>query len=111
MTALDVAIGTGLVAREALDIVGPSGSVTGLDPSMGMLAQAQAADNPPNLSFIAADATKGVPPGPWDAVVLSNVLEHIADRTGFLRALIAEAARELRPPEPEAPRHAPSASG
>src|SRR5690606_37684463 len=35
-----------------------------------------------------ADATKSVPPGPWDVVVLSNVLEHITDRVGFLQALI-----------------------
>ena len=36
---LDVAVGTGLVAREAAALVGPGGGVTGLDVSMGMLAE------------------------------------------------------------------------
>jgi demethylmenaquinone methyltransferase/2-methoxy-6-polyprenyl-1,4-benzoquinol methylase len=37
MRVLDVAVGTGLVAREALAVVGESGQVIGLDPSAGML--------------------------------------------------------------------------
>jgi demethylmenaquinone methyltransferase/2-methoxy-6-polyprenyl-1,4-benzoquinol methylase len=40
MRVVDVAIGTGLVAREALRIVGPAGAVTGVDLSAGMLALA-----------------------------------------------------------------------
>ena len=36
------------------------------------------------------DATKSVPPGQWDVVVLSNVLEHIVDRVGLLAALLAQ---------------------
>jgi demethylmenaquinone methyltransferase / 2-methoxy-6-polyprenyl-1,4-benzoquinol methylase len=39
MRMLDVAVGTGLVAREAAPIVGAAGSVIGVDPSVGMLAQ------------------------------------------------------------------------
>ena len=38
---LDVAVGTGLVARAARDILGDGGHVTGVDLSMGMLAQAR----------------------------------------------------------------------
>ncbi len=38
---LDVACGTGVLAREALKRVGPSGSVTGLDLNEGMLAVAR----------------------------------------------------------------------
>ena len=37
MTILDVATGTGLVAREAIKIIGDSNKLTGLDPSPGML--------------------------------------------------------------------------
>jgi len=37
MEVLDVAIGTGLVAREAVGIVGDAGKVVGVDPSIGML--------------------------------------------------------------------------
>lgn len=38
---LDVACGTGVLAREALKRVGAAGAVTGLDPSTGMLALAR----------------------------------------------------------------------
>ena len=41
MHLLDVACGPGLVSECARDIVGPSGSVIGLDPSSGMLREAQ----------------------------------------------------------------------
>ena len=44
MHVLDVGTGTGLVAREALTLCGPTGRVTGVDPSAGMMAQAQLAD-------------------------------------------------------------------
>jgi len=37
---LDVACGTGILAREAVGRVGPGGTVTGLDPDPGMLAVA-----------------------------------------------------------------------
>lgn len=41
---LDVACGTGILARTAMDRVGPSGSVTGIDPNPGMLAVAKRLD-------------------------------------------------------------------
>lgn len=41
MTVLDVAVGTGAVARAAASIVGPAGRVVGLDPSTGMLREAK----------------------------------------------------------------------
>src|SRR6187402_197494 len=40
MAVLDIATGTGLVAREALAIAG-AGNVVGLDPSEGMLGEAR----------------------------------------------------------------------
>jgi demethylmenaquinone methyltransferase/2-methoxy-6-polyprenyl-1,4-benzoquinol methylase len=40
MRALDVAVGTGLVARSEIKLVEPQGWVIGLDPSMGMLYEA-----------------------------------------------------------------------
>ena len=85
---LDIGCGYGAVAR-SIARAHPQARVTGLDYDKGRLQQARASDNPPNLSFVESDATKSVPQGPWDVVVLSNVLEHISDRVGFLQALIA----------------------
>jgi SAM-dependent methyltransferase len=84
---LDVGCGYGAVAR-SIAKARRNSTVTGLDYDKGRLSQARAADNPSNLHFVEADATKHVSNGPWDVVVLSNVLEHIADRPGFLKALI-----------------------
>src|SRR5690349_14066370 len=40
MKVLDVAVGTGLVAREEIRLTGSADLVLGLDPSLGMLSQA-----------------------------------------------------------------------
>lgn len=85
---LDVGCGYGAVARSIAGAL-PNAHVVGADYDQGRLGQARASKNPANLSFVETDATKSVPPGPWDVVVLSNVLEHITDRIGFLKALIA----------------------
>jgi SAM-dependent methyltransferase len=85
---LDVGCGYGAVAR-SIAKARSNAVVTGVDYDKGRLAQARGSANPPNLSFVEVDATKSVPPGPWSVVVLSNVLEHIADRPGFLKALVA----------------------
>jgi len=87
---LDVGCGYGAVAR-SVAIARPQARVLGVEIDAGRLAQAKAADNPPNLSFAAADATRALPPGPWDVVMLSNVLEHLEARIAFLRDLVATA--------------------
>lgn len=83
---LDVGCGYGAVAR-SIAREHPHCTVTGMDMNEPRLAQARAAENPPNLSFVGGDATREVPPGGWDVIVLSNVLEHVADRIDFLRDL------------------------
>jgi 2-polyprenyl-3-methyl-5-hydroxy-6-metoxy-1,4-benzoquinol methylase len=84
---LDIGCGYGAVAR-SIAHARPKSEVVGLDNDRGRLGQARKADNPANLTYVETDATKSVPPGPWDVVVLSNVLEHISDRPRFLKALI-----------------------
>jgi 2-polyprenyl-3-methyl-5-hydroxy-6-metoxy-1,4-benzoquinol methylase len=91
---LDVGCGYGVVARSVAR-ARPTATVLGVELDAGRLAQAQAADNPPNLSFAAADVTVALPPGPWDVVVLSNVLEHLQARVAFLRDLVATARPQL----------------
>ena len=83
---LDVGCGYGAVAR-SIAISHPRCRVVGIDSDKARLLQAQQAENPPNLMFVAGNATVAVPEGRWDVVVLSNVLEHIDDRVEFLRAL------------------------
>jgi SAM-dependent methyltransferase len=84
---IDIGCGYGAVAR-SIARARPQSQVTGVDYDPKRLAEARAKDNPANLNFVEADATQSVPPGPWDVVVLSNVLEHIVDRHAFLTALI-----------------------
>ena len=64
--------------------------MVGVDYDADRLGQARRSDNPHNLSFVHSDATRSVPDGPWDVVILSNVLEHIHDRPGFLSALVSQ---------------------
>jgi len=86
---LDVGCGYGAVAR-TIARERPGATVVGVDYDQGRLAQARSADNPSNLAFVETDATRSLPAGPWDVIVLSNVLEHISDRIGFLSVLIAK---------------------
>ncbi len=53
---LDVACGTGVVAREALGRVGPTGAVTGLDIGAGMLAVAESIE--PGVTWTEGDASE-----------------------------------------------------
>jgi demethylmenaquinone methyltransferase/2-methoxy-6-polyprenyl-1,4-benzoquinol methylase len=89
MRMLDVAAGTGLVAREAVRIVGDSRDVVGVDPSAGMMAAAGGGlalvqGRAEQLPF--ADRT-------FDFLALGYALRHLAD----LAATFREFRRVLRP--------------
>jgi demethylmenaquinone methyltransferase / 2-methoxy-6-polyprenyl-1,4-benzoquinol methylase len=90
MQVLDVAIGTGLVAREAIATVGPTGSVIGLDPSPGMLGEAGRLGIP----LVRALGEK-IPcrDASFDFVSMGFALRHVAD----LEGLFAEMRRVLKP--------------
>ena len=90
MHVLDVATGTGLVAREALRLVRPSGTVVGLDPSAGMLAEAAELPMPlvRGLGERLPFAT-----GSFDFVSMGFALRHVSDLEGLFR----EMHRVLRP--------------
>lgn len=85
-SVLDVGCGYGAVGR-SIARAHPESIVFGIDHDRARLAQAQHSKNTPNLKFVFGDATKEVPTGVWDVVVLSNVLEHIDDRVTFLKDL------------------------
>lgn len=88
---LDVACGTGVVARAAAGVAGPGGSVTGLDLTPSMLEVASAIE--PNVDWRLGDATDlPFDEETFDAVVCQAGLMFFPDR---VRA-IAEMHRVLR---------------
>jgi len=88
---LDVAVGTGLVAREALAILGRPGDVIGLDLSLGMLLQARRALPVPLLQARAEDIP--LADASVDFVSMGYALRHVTD----LGLLFTEFRRVLRP--------------
>lgn len=90
MQLLDVGIGTGLLAREALKMIGPSGQIVGVDPSPGMMAQAQL----PSVTFVQGRAEAlGRESQSADFVSMGYALRHVGD----VDAAFAEFSRVLRP--------------
>ena len=91
MRVLDVATGTGLVAREALATVGSGGSVVGLDPSAGMLAEAHRGLS---ITFVRGRGEKLPLSGAaFDFVSMGFALRHVSD----LDLLFGEFRRVLKP--------------
>jgi demethylmenaquinone methyltransferase/2-methoxy-6-polyprenyl-1,4-benzoquinol methylase len=88
---LDVAVGTGLVAREAVRILGGAEDVVGLDLSEGMLAVARRSLG---LTLVQARA-ESLPfaDASFDFVSMGYALRHVAD----LAQLFSEFRRVLRP--------------
>ncbi|MGI9644896.1 MAG: methyltransferase domain-containing protein [Ilumatobacteraceae bacterium] len=84
---LDVACGTGVVARHALARVGPSGSVTGLDLGPGMLAVAEAIA--PRVRWVEGDAGRlPFDDHEFDAVVSQFGLMFFPDRPAAIREMV-----------------------
>lgn len=90
-TVLDVAIGTGLVAREAKRIVGDAGRVIGLDPSAGMIAQAMATLDLPAVMGVGEQLPFA--DGSVDFISMGYALRHLSDLT----KAFSEFARVLKP--------------
>ena len=91
MRVLDVGIGTGLVAREAVRIAGSSALVIGLDPSPGMLAHARV---PEGVQLIEGRAEAiPFPDESFDFLSMGYALRHLSDLTTAFR----EFRRVLRP--------------
>ena len=79
MHVLDVACGPGLVAQGARDIVGPSGSVIGLDPSIGMLRESQ--KGPCDKLVRGVGERLPFPDASFDFLSMGYALRHVADLT------------------------------
>lgn len=82
---LDVACGTGVVARLVVDAVGPDGRVAGLDANPGMLQVARTA-SPPGIDWYVAPAEDiPLPEEAFDLVLCSMGLQFIPDKVQALR--------------------------
>jgi ubiquinone/menaquinone biosynthesis C-methylase UbiE len=87
---LDVACGTGIVARQAAALVGRHGQVVGLDVNPAMLAVARAMAPP---SGVAIDWQQGnamsmpFADGSFDLVLCQHGLQFVPDRVGVVRQM------------------------
>jgi demethylmenaquinone methyltransferase/2-methoxy-6-polyprenyl-1,4-benzoquinol methylase len=90
MSVLDVATGTGQVARAARTIVGERGRVIGVDPSAGMLAEAR---RTPGARYVRGQAEALPFAGGFDFVTMGYALRHVAD----LGVTFREFMRVLKP--------------
>lgn len=87
---LDVGIGTGLVAREALKLIGRQGRLVGVDPSVGMMSQVAL----PGVELVRGKAEDlPRPDASCDFLSMGYALRHIGD----VAAAFAEFHRVLRP--------------
>ena len=88
---LDLACGTGVVARAMAPIVGAAGRVVGVDVLAGMLAVARSLPDPggATIEWIEADAADtGLPDASFDLVICQQGLQFFPDR--------GAAAKEVR---------------
>src|SRR5262245_7752526 len=93
---LDIGCGTGEDALEMAPLVSPDGSVTGIDGSAAMVAEARrrAQARGASVTFEVADAASlPLPDGSVDACRADTVLQHVSDPV----AVVAEMARVTRP--------------
>ncbi|MCF7866684.1 class I SAM-dependent methyltransferase [Candidatus Woesearchaeota archaeon] len=89
---LDVGCGNGDVAHS---ISKKAKYVLGIDIEKGRIVEAKKRYKKQNLSYIFGDATKYKFKEKFDVIVLSNVLEHIKERTVFLNKLSTIAPKIL----------------
>jgi len=91
---LDIGCGYGAVSRSIAKL-NPSCTIIGVDRNSERLAQAKANNVYSNLSYIEADVCETLPSERFNVVVLSNVLEHIDDRVGFLKSILSKTGAQV----------------
>ncbi|HEX4247731.1 MAG TPA: methyltransferase domain-containing protein [Pseudonocardia sp.] len=96
---LDIGSGPGYLARELAALVGPGGTVHGVDISESMLeiarsTEPQAVPGSAPVEFVEGEANAlPFPAGSFDAVTVTQVYEYVTD----VAAALTEARRVLRP--------------
>jgi 2-polyprenyl-3-methyl-5-hydroxy-6-metoxy-1,4-benzoquinol methylase len=84
---LDVGCGIGAVAYDVAEKAGAF--VVGIDLNPKNIAQASQRYRHPRCRFMTGDALKTLPGEHFDVIILSNVLEHLPDRSSFLKQVNA----------------------
>jgi 2-polyprenyl-3-methyl-5-hydroxy-6-metoxy-1,4-benzoquinol methylase len=97
MRVADFGCGVGVVTRTLAEMIGPFGSVIGIDVNTEQLDQANALcvrEGLSSVSFLAASAdTTGLPPNSFDLVYCRFLLLHLPDPASCLREMV----RVLKP--------------
>ena len=83
---LDIGCGKGELAHDIVERAGST--VVGIDSNPVYLDFARQRFSHPRLTFVEADALEYLPEERFDAVILSNVLEHIEHRPELLRRVV-----------------------
>jgi len=105
MRVADVAIGTGLVAGEALPIIGPAGQLIGIDPSAEMMRRASERLGVKTVSGVAEALP--LPDASCDFLSMGYALRHVED----LAAAFGEFHRVLTPARQSGQSGQPGQSG
>jgi SAM-dependent methyltransferase len=88
MRVLDLGCGAGDVTFAAADLVGPEGSVVGVDRSPDALARARlraGQRGEAQVQFVEGDVHDPAPGGPFDAIIARLLLMYIPDPAAVLR--------------------------
>ena len=88
MRVLDVGTGLGHVAFAVADLVGPEGSVLGVDRDERLLGIAESRRVAENVAFATGDARSYRDPAPFDAIVARLLLQHLPDAADVLPRLL-----------------------
>ena len=91
---LDIGCGPGFLCESMGEIVGPRGTVVGIDISADLIARCNGRKTSTSLSYEVGDATKlNQPNASFDVVVCTQVAEYVAD----IDRVFSEAFRILKP--------------
>ncbi len=80
---LDIGCGIGALAYDVAEK--SQAHVTAIDLNPVNIAKASQRYSHPRIRYIVGDVLQELPDGPFDVVILSNVLEHLEERPSFLR--------------------------
>jgi len=82
---LDIGCGIGALAYDVAEK--SKAHVTAIDLNPENIAKASQRYNHPRVRYIVGNVLQKLPDGPFDVIILSNVLEHLKERSAFLRRI------------------------